>query len=76
MLVIADLFSSRHSVPEKLSTLKQNPSTQHIPVLAFAAENAADLQEAARSAGVALVVSEAAIIVHLPQFLDQALQLE
>jgi hypothetical protein len=34
------------------------------------------LQSAARAAGATLVVTEVAILNHLPQFLDQALQLE
>jgi hypothetical protein len=34
------------------------------------------LQAAARAAGATLVVTDAAILTHLPQFLDQALQVE
>ena len=76
MLVLADLISSRHNVCHAIGRLKQDPETQHIPVIAFAPEEAADLQNAARGAGAALVASETAILNHLSQFLDQALQVE
>ena len=60
----------------RLARLKQNAATKHLPVIAFSGENAPELQAAAKAAGVTLIVSEAAILNHLPQFLDQALQVE
>ena len=76
MLVLADLESSRQNVCAALARLKQNPATKHLPVIAFGGENAPDVQQAARAAGATLVVGETAILSHLPQFLDQALQVE
>ena len=76
MLVLADLESTRNNVCAALARLKQNAATKHLPVIAFSGENAAELQAAAQAAGATLVVSEAAILNHLPQFLDQALQVE
>jgi CheY-like chemotaxis protein len=76
MLVLADLESSHRNVCAALARLRQNPATQHLPVIAFGGETAPDLQAAARAAGVTLVVGEAAILNHLPQFLEQALQVE
>lgn len=77
MLVLADLDSTRHNVCAALGRLKQNLGTQHLPVIAFAGESAsAELQDAARAAGATLVVSEAAILNHLPQLLDRALLVE
>ena len=76
LLVLADLASSRNNVCGAISRLRQNPATQHIPVVAFAADDAADLHAAAREAGATLVASEAAILNHLPQFLEQALRVE
>jgi CheY-like chemotaxis protein len=76
MLVLADLDSSRNNVCAALARLKQNAATKHLPVIAFSGENAAELRAAAQAAGVTLIVSEAAILNHLPQFLDQALQVE
>lgn len=76
MLVLADLESSRNDVCKAISQLKQDPSTQHIPVIAIASEGAAALLKSAIAAGATLVAGEAAILSHLTQFLDQALQIE
>ncbi|HVM47151.1 MAG TPA: hypothetical protein VMU04_03945 [Candidatus Acidoferrum sp.] len=76
MLVLADLGSGPENVCAAVARLKENPATKHLPVIAFGAENAPAVQESARKAGATLVVGEAAIITHLPQFLDQALQVE
>ena len=76
MLVLADLESTRDNVCAALAHLRQNAATKHLPVIAFSGEGAAELQAAARAAGATLVVTEVAILNHLPQFLDQALQVE
>lgn len=76
MLVLADLISTRSDICQIIAGLKQNPATQHIPVIAVAPENDQKLWTAARNAGATLVAGEAAILGHLPQFLDQALQLD
>jgi hypothetical protein len=56
--------------------LKQNPATHHVPVIAFARETVPELEAAAQAAGVTFLVTETALLNHLPQFLDQALQVE
>ena len=76
MLVLVDLESTRNDVCAALAKLKQNPATKHLPIIAFAAKSAAELQASAKAAGVTLIVSEAALLTHLPQFLEQALQFE
>ena len=76
MLVLADLESSRKDVCGALAKLKQNPSTQHLPIIAFTSSPEDELQNAASAAGATMVVSETAILNHLPECLDQALQIE
>jgi CheY-like chemotaxis protein len=76
MLVLAELESARKNAVTAIAQLKQNPATQHLPVIAFARENGPELQAAAQAAGVTFLVTEAALLNHLPQFLDQALQVE
>jgi CheY-like chemotaxis protein len=76
MLVLADLESVKNNVCTAIARLRQHSATKHLPVIAFSGENSGELQAAARAAGANLVVTEAAILTHLPQFLDQALQLE
>ena len=76
MLVFLDLESKEGDVCQAIAGLKSNAATQHIPIVAFAAEQAAQLQAAAQQAGARLVVSEAALLDHLPELLNQALQVE
>jgi CheY-like chemotaxis protein len=76
MLVLADLRASHKGVCEAVARLKKNPATRHVPVIAFGEENDPDLQKTALDAGVTLIVSESALLNHLPQCLDQALRVE
>lgn len=76
MLVLADLDSPRNNICAALARLKQNPATRHLPVIAFGGDKAPELQAEAQAAGVTLVVSETAILSHLPQFLERALLVE
>jgi CheY-like chemotaxis protein len=76
IVVITDLVSSRADVCASIARLKQNPSTQHLPVIAFGRENEGQIRAAAESAGVTVLVSETAILNHLAQLLDQALSVE
>ena len=76
MIVLVDLESAKENVCAEIARLKQTPATRHLPVIAFSNERLTSLQEAAKNAGVSLVVSDAAILTHLPQFLEHALQLD
>jgi CheY-like chemotaxis protein len=71
MLVFADLGGK--DVCSVIARLKQKPETSHIPIIAFADETANELQAAARQGGAALVVTDAAVLAHLPQLIEQAL---
>ena len=76
MVLMVDLESRQNDVCEAIRQLKKKNSTAHIPVIAYAPASQAALQEEARNAGATLVVTDAAILVHLDQFLDQALQVD
>jgi CheY-like chemotaxis protein len=76
MLVLADLSSTRQNVCAAIGRLRQTPGASHIPVIAFGPEDATDLQKSALEAGAVLAASEAAILNHLPQFLERALRIE
>ncbi len=76
LLVLADLESTRDDVCAVLARMKQNAATRHLPVVAFSPEGSAELQAAAQAAGATLVVSVTTLLNHLPQILDQALQVE
>jgi CheY-like chemotaxis protein len=76
LVVLADLESRQYNVAQAIGELKKNAGTAHIPVIAFASAAKASLQEDARTAGATLVVNDTAILAHLDQFLDQALQVD
>jgi CheY-like chemotaxis protein len=76
ILVIADLEPRPNEVCEAISRLKSNQATAHVPVIAFASASNVAVQEKARGAGATLVVHDTAILAHLSQFLEQALQVD
>ena len=74
MLVVLDLETKGGDVCNVIAALKADAATQHVPIIAFAGEQATELQAAAQKAGATLVVGEATIANYLPQLLNQALQ--
>jgi CheY-like chemotaxis protein len=76
MVVLADLETGGGRTGAALGQLKAGAATRHLPVIAFGGDKDPEVQAAAQKAGVNLVVSEAAILGHLAQFLDQALQVD
>lgn len=75
LVVFADLDSNRHGLLEIIDRLRKSPATQHLPVIAFGPEDREGLQDAARAVGVTLFASQAALTNHLPELLEQALQI-
>ena len=75
LFLIADL-NAKGDICGAIKAIKQNPATSHIPVIAFAPDNAPQQIEAGKTAGANLAVGDSAIANHLPQLLDQALQVE
>jgi CheY-like chemotaxis protein len=73
LLVILDLAGG-DAVCRAIAALKADAAAQHIPIIAFASEQATELQAAAQKAGATLVVGETTIANYLPQLLNQALQ--
>src|SRR5690348_13911473 len=61
MVVLADLRAAQQDVCAAIARLKQNPATQHLPVIAFGDEEASEMQKSALAAGVSLLVSESAL---------------
>ena len=74
LLVMADLEPRQEQVCEAISQLRRTTATAHIPVIAYTSADNTKAQEAARSAGATLVVQDAALLPHLDQFLQQALE--
>jgi|SRR5438477_9286199 len=76
LVVVADLAAANGDVCAAIRELKRNPETKHIPVIAFADLKNAKLQALASAAGATIVAGSDAILDHLPQLLEQALQVE
>ena len=76
MLIVVDLVSKRADICDLIRKLRATPTTAHIPLIAFADESEDKLQSAAKEAGATLVVTDVAILPHLNQFIERALQVE
>jgi CheY-like chemotaxis protein len=75
LVVVAELVAGTNAC-EWVAKMKKDPATQHIPVLAFSRDLDEGWRQQAASAGVSLLVGNAAITEHLPRMLDQVLQIE
>jgi len=75
MLVLADLESNPAKVCDAIGRLRQNAGTAHIPVIGFGTEPSEGVADQARKAGANLIANEAAILGHLEQLIDQALDI-
>jgi len=76
MVVFADLVPHSAEVCAAITSMKQNPATQHIPVLAFSGQKNAKLLSQATAAGANLVASSAGLLDQLPHLLEQILLVE
>jgi CheY-like chemotaxis protein len=76
ILALVDVAPHSEQVCSQVNRLKSNASTSHIPVIAIAPATDNKVHDAARAAGAKLVVADNAILVHLDQFLEQALQID
>lgn len=75
MVVLIDMTSQQTDVAGAIANLRRGKETDHIPVLAFTAQNDEAGQVAARDAGASLVASEEAILDQLPSLLDHVLEI-
>ena len=59
-----------------IKSLRDTAATAHVPIIAFAPENAQNLLSAAQKAGATLAVTETAITTYLAHLIDQALHID
>lgn len=76
ILLIAEIPQRADRVCAALLLLHEAEDTSHIPVIAVVPSDSADAEQAARRTGAKLVVQDSVILAHLPQFLEQALQVD
>jgi CheY-like chemotaxis protein len=75
-VMVIDLTSQQANLCEIVRELKQSPETGHIPILSFTRDGQDDLRARAHGAGATLVTGDVAVLAHLPQLLDQVLEVE
>jgi len=73
-IVLLVEFSVQPAIAEGISRVKKAVATGHIPVLAICVSPDKAAQTAAEQAGVSLLAGTAAVQEHLPQLLDQVLE--
>lgn len=76
LLALVDLEPDSGSVSDAIAGLRGQADTSHVPIIAFASASNEAGQEKARKAGATLVTHDNTILTHLPQFLEQALQVD
>jgi len=75
MVVLVDVEGLAAPAVPAIEQLRAHPATAHIPVIAFAKETDDTLQAALVAKGATLVANEAAVLSHLAQLLDRALEI-
>lgn len=75
LILLADL-EAKSDICSAIAAIKKNPATSHVPIIAYAPDNASQLIEAGQKAGANMAVGDSAISSYLAQLLDQALQVE
>lgn len=76
MFLITDLVSKHTDICSIIQQLRAAPATEHLPIIAFADEAETQLQVNGKAAGATLVVTDAAVVTHLNQLIERALQVE
>lgn len=76
MLLVAEFPANKLEIHKTLASLKKNPATAHVPILAYTVEPTSAVQEKARAAGAKLIASEKGLLDQLPHLLEQVLQVD
>src|SRR5437016_1564392 len=76
MVLVVDLSSAKNDICAQIKAIKSNPATNHLPILAFCQAATAAQGSEALAAGAKVVTGEEAILAHLPQLLERALEIE
>lgn len=76
LVLVMELESKDADITEVIETIRTNPATAHVPVLAYASAKQKRAQAAAREAGATLIADEAGILAQLPQLLEHVLRVD
>ena len=75
LVVLVDLQPNSAKVRPAIASLRSTAATSHLPIIAFTTDSV-ELENTGVQSGATLLVSEAAILNHLPQILEQALEID
>ncbi len=76
MVVLVDLDAARSNPVAAIQLLQAADDTRHLPIIAFSSDDQLSSQTVVRQAGATIVTQDQALLSHLPQLLEQALQVE
>ena len=76
LVMIVDLTSRQIDMNQVIATVRNDPTTNHLPILAIGDHHNVKQQTDARAAGANLVAAEAGFLAQLPQLLEQVLNLD
>ncbi|MFO1501291.1 MAG: hypothetical protein U1G07_23355 [Verrucomicrobiota bacterium] len=76
LVMLLDLATRNADLCEVIRQIRQNTDTAHIPILAFAKDGQEELRTAAHAAGASLVAGDTAVLTHLPELLEQVLDID
>lgn len=76
MFLVAEFSRAKPAISDAIVAMKKNPTTAHIPVLAYVVGSNPILRETARAVGATLVASERGLLEQLPELLEQILQVD
>ena len=74
LIVFVDVV--KDTCVEAAAALLRQTATRHVPVIGYAPDIRPDIQSRANNAGIAVVVTDSAILQHLKQLLEQALRVD
>jgi DNA-binding response OmpR family regulator len=76
LLALIDLALRQEELCALITQLRKNDATSHLPVIALTTSTDTKTHQTVLDAGATLVVNDTAILLHLKQFLERALQVE
>ncbi len=76
MLVLVDVQVARGDVLAAIAQIRAEPTTSHLPIIAFSGDSPREAQTVGQQAGASLVTQDQALLAHLPELLERSLHMD
>ncbi len=76
MLVLVDVQVARGDALAAIAQIRSEPTTSHLPIIAFSGDSTREAQTVGQQAGASLVTQDQALLAHLPELLEQSLHMD